>query len=75
MEKQQDTPFAHRISARPHSRDMATRVIQVAGGDAPFADMMRQMIWESYCDAGQPFGATEDGMYIWIAHQQQTTAQ
>lgn len=75
MDKQKESSFVNRINARPRSRDTANKIIQVAGGNAAFGDMLRQMMWTSYCDAGQPFGATEEGMYIWIEHQQQTTAQ
>ncbi|HMB92832.1 MAG TPA: hypothetical protein VKP65_18425 [Rhodothermales bacterium] len=54
---------------------MRTKIVQVSGGNAAFGDMMRHMMWTSYCDAGQPFGASEEGMYIWIEHQQQTRPQ
>ncbi|GAB5537735.1 MAG: hypothetical protein Rubg2KO_39840 [Rubricoccaceae bacterium] len=40
-----------------------------------FADAMRMMLWDTYVEAGQPFGANEDGMYAWWAFGQGTTVQ
>ena len=48
---------------------MQLRIIEVAGGDLAFAEMLRGMIWQEYCDAEHPFGPTEEGMFLWYERQ------
>ena len=53
------------------SSDVRLKVIRVAGGDLQFAETLRGMIWQEYCEAGQPFGPSEEAMFLWMEHQLQ----
>ncbi len=55
--------------------DVRLRVLQIAGGDAAYAGVLRTMMWDAYSDAGLPFGSDEDGMWRWWASDLRTTAQ
>lgn len=63
-----------RPTAEPIS-DPRLRVLQVAGGDAAFADALRAMMWDAYTGAGRPLGPDEDAMWAWWSYGQGTTAQ
>jgi hypothetical protein len=73
MEKQTSS-HPGRSPASP-AAELRLSMIQVAGGDAAVVDWLRAMIWDAYCAAACPFGATEDGMSVWWAHHQQTQRQ
>lgn len=51
------------------SNDVRLKVIEVAGGDLHFAETLRRMIWQEYCEAGQPFGSSEEAMFLWMEHK------
>ncbi len=43
------------------------RLLRVAGGDAVLAAALRGMLWHEYCAAGRLCGASEEGMFRWLA--------
>lgn len=49
--------------------DMRLKVVEVAGGDLRFAEALRGMIWQEYCEAGQPYGPSEEAMFRWMEDQ------
>lgn len=49
--------------------EVGLKVIEVAGGDPHFAEALRGMIWQEYGEAGQPFGPSEEGIFLWMRHQ------
>ena len=51
--------------------DVGLKIIEMAGGDPHFAEALRGMIWQEYCEAGQPFGPSEEGMFLWMERQLQ----
>ena len=51
--------------------DVGLKVIEAAGGDPHFAEALRGMIWQEYCEVGQPFGPSEEGMFLWMGRQSQ----
>jgi hypothetical protein len=48
------------------------QVLQVSGGDRGMGDALRRMLWHAYQSANCPFGSSEEGMFIWWEHEQQT---
>lgn len=64
---------ADNITALPS--DVEHHLHQLEDEDPMFAHAMRTMLWDTYVEAGQPFGADEDGMCAWWAFGQSTTVQ
>lgn len=58
----------------PSPTDLRLSLLRAADGDAHLAEALRQMMWDDYCRAGQPFGPDEEAMWAWWAYGQQTTA-
>lgn len=55
--------------------DVEHHLHQLEDEDPLFACALRMMLWDAYVEAGQPFGADEDGMCTWWAFGQGTTVQ
>ena len=55
--------------------DVERHLHQLDDEDPMFADAMRMMLWDTYTQAGHPFGADEAGMCAWWAFGQSTMAQ
>lgn len=49
--------------------ELRLKIIQAAGGNSAFAKRLRGIIWQKYCQVGQPFGASEKGMMEWLARE------
>ncbi|MFQ5568723.1 MAG: hypothetical protein ACE5G0_03550 [Rhodothermales bacterium] len=71
MKKQESWPYRRMIRPRASSENIRLKFIQIAGGDAAFGEKLLEMAWQSYCEADRPFGPTEEGMFLWLEHQQQ----
>ena len=71
METEASRRFKDVAASKPPNQDIRLRLIQVAGGDPAFEAKLREMTWHVYSEADRPFGATEEGMFIWLEHQQQ----
>ncbi len=56
------------------SGQMRLRLLQAARGNEAVAQQMQAMLWQDYCAADQPFGASERGMFLWAACEQHTTS-
>lgn len=56
-------------SASVNHEELRLKIIQAAGGNSTFARKLRGIIWQKYCQAGQPFGASERGMMEWLARE------
>jgi len=61
-------------SPRPSSASerVQRQVLQVSGSDRGLGDALRRMLWHAYQAANCPFGSSEEGMFIWWEHEQQT---
>ncbi len=46
------------------------RFLRIAGGNAELARQLRGVAWQEYCAADRPFGASEEGMLLWLAYEQ-----
>ncbi len=57
------------------SAQLRLRLLQVAGGNPDVARQMKAVMWQDYCEADQPFGASEQGMLVWMACAQRTTSE
>ena len=71
MEDRSSRSSSNITNTSTDSRDVRLKVVQVAGGDPHFAEALRGMMWQEYCEAGQPFGPSEEGMFLWMEHQLQ----
>lgn len=72
MERQVSNQVSVTDTIEAHDKWMGLKLLQIAGGDQAFADKMRELLWQAYCDADCPFGGSEKGMAIWWAHSQNT---
>ena len=59
------------MRSRASGENIRLKFVQIAGGDAAFGAKLREIAWHSYCEADRPFGPTEEGMFLWLEHQQQ----
>lgn len=48
------------------------QLLQVSGADRGVGGALRRMLWHAYQSANCPFGSSEEGMFIWWEHEQQT---
>lgn len=51
------------------SAQLRMQLLKVADGDPGLADGLRAAMWQEYCTANRPFGPSEEGMLIWLAHE------
>ena len=65
------SPAPSRSSSSARER-VQRQVLQVSGGDRGMGDVLRRMLWHAYQSANCPFGSSEEGMFIWWEHEQQT---
>lgn len=49
--------------------ELRLKIMQAAGGNSAFARKLREVIWQRYCRAGQPFGPSERGMMDWLVRE------
>ena len=70
MEKQKIRPKRRATAPDTPHTPLRLKLLQIAGGDAAFEAKLREMIWQEYCDAEWPYGPTEEGMFLWLEHQQ-----
>ncbi len=59
------------MNAPSGADEVRQKIIEVASGDPHLAEALRGMLWNEYCDAGQPFGPSEEAMFRWAAQQLQ----
>ena len=55
----------------PHA--VRLHLLRAADGDPHFAATLRGMLWQDYCDAGQPLGPSEDALFRWVAQTLQNS--
>lgn len=60
---------SNEASTRVERTELRLKIIQAAGGNTAFAKQLRGIIWQRYCQAGQPFGPSERGMMDWLARE------
>ena len=70
MEKQESRPIGRAVEPGPRQEGIRLKLIQIVDGDLAFEAKLREMIWHSYGEADRPFGPTEEGMFMWLEHQQ-----
>ena len=69
MNQQQSNDEGAMIQAGTHDSTMGLKLLQIAAGDAAFADKLREMFWQEYSDADYPYGASEEGLFRWMEDQ------
>lgn len=60
--------FSGETVANLNAAQLKVRLLRVAGGDPMLAGQLRAAIWQEYCAADRPFGPSEEGMLLWLAH-------
>ena len=71
MKDRSPRPSSDISNTNVDAHDVRLKVVEVAGGDPHFAEALSGMIWQEYCEAGQPFGPSEEGMFLWMGCQLQ----
>ncbi len=69
MKDRSPRPSSDNFHTNVDAGDVGLKVIETSGGDPHFAEALRGMIWQEYCEAGQPFGPSEEGMFLWVGGQ------
>ena len=66
------TPFSTPTSTASARSRIMLQLLGTAQGDPAIAESLRMLLWQAYQEADCPYGASEEGMFLWWDSEQQT---